>query len=84
MTFTIGADTCAVVTTEASRAVAHIHDRMPLIVTQENYLEWLAGNDVPALENLVSFPVGEAVNHAANDSAALIRPAEPRGRDLFD
>ena len=78
------ADTCAVVTTEAKPAVSHIHDRMPLIVAPEDYREWLSGSDVAAVESLVSFPVGDAVNNAANDSPALLRPAEPRGRDLFD
>jgi putative SOS response-associated peptidase YedK len=78
------ADTCAVVTTEANRAMAHIHDRMPLIVLRQDYENWLAGRDVQAMENLVSFPVSDAVNSAANDSPALLRPVEPRGRDLFD
>ena len=78
------AESCAVVTTEANAAVSHIHDRMPLIVLPEDYRNWLAGKDVASMEALVSFPVSDAVNNAANDSAALIRPAEPRGRDLFD
>ena len=71
-------------TTEANRAVSHIHDRMPLIVLPDRYDDWLSGKDVTPREDLVSFPVGDAVNSAANDSAALLRPVEPRGRDLFD
>jgi putative SOS response-associated peptidase YedK len=76
--------TCAVVTTDASSPMAHIHDRMPLIVPREEYGLWLAGKEVEALDKLVSFPVSLAVNNAANDSADLIRPVEPASRDLFD
>jgi putative SOS response-associated peptidase YedK len=79
------ADTCAVVTTAASGAMAPIHDRMPLIVARTDYRRWLdGGNDITVREAIVAFPVGDAVNSAANDSALLIRPVEPRGRDLFD
>jgi len=75
---------CAVITTDASPAMAHIHDRMPVIVAPEDYEQWLEGKEVPSVEDLKAFPVSLAVNTAANDSPALIRPVQPARRDLFD
>jgi putative SOS response-associated peptidase YedK len=81
-------ETCAVVTTDANRALGRIHDRMPAIVERADYARWLGGDDGmlgPAPEDAVlAHPVSQAVNVAANDSAALIRPVEPRVRDLFE
>jgi putative SOS response-associated peptidase YedK len=35
-----------IITTEASRSIAHIHDRMPVILAQETINEWLTGSDI--------------------------------------
>ena len=34
-------ETAAIVTTDASRAIAHIHDRMPVVVPPEAFDFWL-------------------------------------------
>ena len=72
-------ETCSIVTTEANAVMRPIHDRMPAIVAPEDYARWLSGEDgllrpAPA-ECLRAYPVGPAVNRAANDSPALIEPA---------
>ena len=79
-------DTAAIVTTRSSRALAAIHDRMPVIVPPEAFDLWLdcaavdattaAALFVPASDALLeSYEVSTAVNRAANDSPDLIAPA---------
>jgi putative SOS response-associated peptidase YedK len=77
-------ETAAIVTTAASRALAHIHDRMPVIVPPEAFDFWLDPNVDPEMassviqpapdDQLAFFPVSSAVNRTANDSAALLAP----------
>ena len=74
--------TATVITTSAADEVGHIHDRMPLAVTRENWDAWLdpsfAGDargllTVPAPQ-LEAHPVSMAVNKVANDGPELIVP----------
>lgn len=74
--------TATVITTSAADEVGHIHDRMPLAVTRENWDAWLdpsfAGDargllTVPAPQ-LEAYPVSMAVNKVANDGPELIVP----------
>ena len=77
-------ETAAIVTTTASRSIAHIHDRMPVIVPPEAFDFWLdptvdaemaASVIQPAPDaQLEFFPVSTAVNRTANDSPALLEP----------
>jgi putative SOS response-associated peptidase YedK len=77
-------ETAAIVTTAASRSIAHIHDRMPVIVPPEAFDFWLDPNVdgemaasviAPARDALIeAYQVSSAVNRTANDSAALIEP----------
>jgi putative SOS response-associated peptidase YedK len=75
--------TCAIVTTTANEAMEAIHDRMPLILSPENYQLWLdPKTDLASLRKLFapspasilsSHPVSTAVNSAQNDSRDLIK-----------
>src|SRR3954447_8366838 len=77
-------ETAAIVTTTASRAIAHIHDRMPVIVAPQAFDFWLDPNVdaemaatviAPAPDALLeSYPVSPAVNRAANDTPDLLAP----------
>jgi putative SOS response-associated peptidase YedK len=79
-------DTAAIVTTEANRMLAAIHDRMPVVVAPEAFDLWLDCANVdattaaaliaPAPESLLEcYEVSPAVNSAANDDARLLEPA---------
>jgi putative SOS response-associated peptidase YedK len=79
-------DTAAIVTTRSTRALAAIHERMPVIVAPEAFDLWLdcaavdaeaaAALIAPAPEALLEhYEVSPAVNRVANDSAELIAPA---------
>jgi putative SOS response-associated peptidase YedK len=80
-------DTFSLITTEPNAVVGRVHDRMPLLLTREDYSAWLNGDDAalkePVKVQLQSRPVGMAVNQAANDSPRLIEPVE-LARGLFD
>jgi putative SOS response-associated peptidase YedK len=80
-------ETAAIVTTTANRQLAPLHHRMPVIVPPEGFDLWLDHRNVdaetaatliaPAREDLLeAYPVSEAVNRVANDSAVLIEQVE--------
>src|SRR5512139_2133102 len=89
-------ESCTLVTTQAPRAIAHIHDRMPLIVPQQAYAEWLdpRNDDAERLDRLlgaegagelIARPVSRAVSNARNEGAALIAPLQQPASELpFD
>jgi len=77
-------ETAAIVTTTASPSIAHIHDRMPVIVSPDAFDFWLdpkvdaemaTAVIQPAKDELLEcYPVSSAVNRTANDSAELLAP----------
>ena len=78
-------DTATIVTTGASRALSHIHGRMPVILAPEAFDHWLNVAEIdavaactlirPAPEDLMEvFPVSTAVNRVANDDPKLLEP----------
>src|SRR5256714_6523898 len=77
-------ETAAIVTTTASRSIAHIHDRMPVIVPPEAFDFWLDPNVNAEMASAViqptrdalldAYEVSSAVNRTANESAMLIEP----------
>ena len=77
-------ETAAIVTTTASRSIAHIHDRMPVIVPPEAFDFWLdpkvdaemaTALIQPAKDALIeAYEVSSAVNRTANDAPMLLEP----------
>jgi putative SOS response-associated peptidase YedK len=76
---------CTLITTPAPRPIAHIHERMPLILPASAYAEWLdpRNEDVESLDRLlrpegagemIARPVGSAVSNARNEGAELLDP----------
>jgi putative SOS response-associated peptidase YedK len=79
-------ESCAIITTDASVELAHIHNRMPVILAPEQYDFWLDrhNEDVAALTRLLQpFPgramqamhVSKRVNGSRNDDAELVKSA---------
>jgi len=68
-----------VITTEANELVAHIHDRMPIIISPEHYQRWLSPmepdpRDLLApypSEPMIAWPISTRVNAPRNDSADI-------------
>ena len=83
-------DTAAIITTNANRTLASIHERMPVFVPKEAFDLWLDCANVeadvaaalirPAEDALLeAYEISPAVNRVANDSAALIAPVSTPG-----
>ena len=88
-------ETAAIVTTAASRSIAHIHDRMPVIVAPDAFDFWLDPNVdgemaaaviAPTPDALLeAYEVSSAVNRTANDSALLLEPLrEPEAAEVVE
>lgn len=90
--------TFTIITTAANTTLSKIHDRMPVIMTQENEKIWLddkASNDdhmkilLPYdADKMVMHPVSPKVNNVNNDNPELIIPTPPADQfgnyTLFD
>jgi putative SOS response-associated peptidase YedK len=80
-------NSCAIITTTANELLAEIHHRMPVMLDDESWNEWLQNNarTEHLRELLVPFPssrmkgytVDQAVNDAKEDEATMVEKAEP-------
>ncbi len=86
----VAIESCAIITTTANALVAHIHDRMPVIVPTADYAGWLdpSFHDVERLQSLlrpypvdqmVAHPVSTWVNSPAHDSPECAMPLRTHG-----
>jgi putative SOS response-associated peptidase YedK len=79
--------TFLILTTEPNELVSEVHDRMPVVLTQETEKKWLNSysSEEELLEilkpfsanEMLSYPVSTLVNSVKNDSPALIRKTDP-------
>ena len=71
-------ETCAIITTDANPKMGAVHDRMPVIVSPEEYSNWLAGGEGllrPCPDQLIGIRrVSRALNNARNEDPRLIEP----------
>ena len=85
---------CAVITTEAAPELAHIHERMPIVVPTDAWASWLdpaSGaeelfhlmNRTPA-DRFVVDEVSTDVNSIKNNRADLLEPVSSAGGDESD
>src|SRR4051794_33063154 len=76
---------CTIITGRPNTLVSSIHDRMAVILREENYRKWLDPKErapdelIPLLEpypaqEMEAFPVSKRVNSPANESAQCIDP----------
>jgi putative SOS response-associated peptidase YedK len=76
----------AVITTSASGELARIHDRVPLIVPERLWADWLTADaaEAPHLEaavralglpDLIAEPITDRVNDVKNEGPELLEPA---------
>ncbi len=79
--------TCTIVTTGANGLVAAVHDRMPVVLGDDEWERWLDPAESPdALEALLTpapdawlemYPVTDRVNDADNNGPELVERVEP-------
>ena len=76
---------CTIITTQPNSLVEPIHNRMPVILSPDDYGQWLKKEDQPTGElikllkpyssdEMVAYPVSKLVNTPHYDSADLIKP----------
>jgi len=77
-------DSYVIVTTQASKHIEHIHNRMPLIIDNDKIDIWLDINnnndeklmDLKSNRSLSYYPVSSFVNHSKNNSKKCIQPLQ--------
>jgi putative SOS response-associated peptidase YedK len=77
---------CTILTAPAAKEIRHIHDRMPVILENSSFADWLSpGTDIEdarelLMENrgheLISYRVSRAVNGSKSEGAELIDPID--------
>ncbi|MBL8961339.1 MAG: SOS response-associated peptidase [Gemmatimonadetes bacterium] len=88
----VAAAALAVLTTEPNALIRPLHDRMPVIVAEDRWVDWLDAHTAePAVqemtmpwpsEELVAWPISERVNVVAHDDAAILEPVDARPEEL--
>jgi putative SOS response-associated peptidase YedK len=79
--------TCSVITTDATDAAGHIHDRMPMVISKDAIDAWLDPDltdpkaalellAVTEADQLEAYPVSTAVNSVDNNDPSLIKPID--------
>jgi len=83
-------ESCTILTTDASKPVASLHDRMPVILEPEDFDLWLDPQEQkierlrdllhPAAPGILSmYPVSRYVNKASNEGKECVEPIERKG-----
>jgi putative SOS response-associated peptidase YedK len=78
--------TCSIITTRANELVAPVHDRMPVVLPESAWAEWLdrENHDIDRLHRLLvpapvdeldAWPVTTLVNKPENNGPELVEPA---------
>lgn len=80
-------NTFTVITTDANEVVAPIHNRMPVILHQEDESKWignqLSNEEIAGMlkpiesEMITTYPVSEKVNSPVNDDESILIPVAP-------
>ena len=84
--------TCALITTDANDTLAPIHDRMPVVLPEDAWEEWLdpENHDTASLldllvpapsEDFVAYPISKLVNKPENQGPELLEPIDPDDDD---
>jgi putative SOS response-associated peptidase YedK len=79
---------CTIITTRPNELVAPIHNRMPAILSADDYDLWLSPEDEPAQRlqpllgpypagDMIAYPVSRVVNNPANDVPECVLRASP-------
>jgi putative SOS response-associated peptidase YedK len=87
--------TCTVITTEATDAAGHIHDRMPMVIPRASYDAWLDPKrtntdevlrllDVTDAAALEAYAVSTRVNSVDNNDPSLLEPLDAEDAEDAD
>ena len=79
--------TCTVITTTAIDALGHVHDRMPMVIGEQDWAAWLDPRTTdaavassllttPASDRIETYRVAPLVNSVRNNGPDLVRPLD--------
>jgi putative SOS response-associated peptidase YedK len=82
--------TVTVLTTEPNEVMASIHDRMPVVLPQDDETRWLTAEPDERQDlcqpypddDLTAYPIATTVNNPSNDDARIIEPLDTEQSDL--
>ena len=82
---------CTIITTDAVGELAEVHDRMPLILAETDWDDWL-NPDIPLAPELLARPpdvrgielreISTLVNNVRNNGPELLEPVEPQSEQM--
>jgi len=77
-------ETCTILTVPVNAALAHVHDRLPLLVDRHDWARWLSPHTSvhaarallrsPPEDALAAWKISEAVNVVSHDDPSIIEP----------
>ena len=76
-------DQFSILITSANKAISHIHNRMPVILSRERWQVWLSNTSLEQIETMLesydsrvmdAYPVSNSVGNVKNDEMGLIEP----------
>ncbi|UTR09721.1 SOS response-associated peptidase [Evansella sp. LMS18] len=71
--------TCTILTTRPNELMVSLHDRMPVILQEDKWQDWVAGREASHFfdpfpsELMTAYPVAAEVNNPRNDSPSCIQ-----------
>jgi putative SOS response-associated peptidase YedK len=85
-------ESCAIITTSANELASQFHDRMPVILSPNDYDAWLDPDNTEASKLLTPYPASEMtatavstyVNKVANEGPQCVEPVAVKSEFLFD
>jgi len=76
---------CTIITTSPNKVVAPIHDRMPVILSRDNEMKWLAEENETRLQEMLrpyppddmdSIRISEFINTPGNEGEEVVKPVK--------
>ena len=69
-----GLEGFALLTQDAVPSIAHVHPRMPVVLSKNHLEAWLVEGTVPPSPEVVAWAVGMSVNRTTEDGPHLSEP----------
>jgi putative SOS response-associated peptidase YedK len=75
--------TCSIITCPANKTLSAIHDRMPVIMGQDHFQQWISGKEEAQIKSLLvpfedklmeAYEISKLINSAGHEGEGLIKP----------
>jgi len=73
-------ESCTIITTDANKLAAKVHNRMPVILDSEDYDDWLKGEQIPLVPypptRMTARPISTTINNVRNQGPQCVEPRD--------